>query len=115
MILPPYVIVGPYKYRIIDMSAEDFDEEEGGCNHNNLVIKVYTQNRAPEFVLDTLWHEISHAVNHVADVNDETKEEDQVTRTTPVWLQVIRDNHGLWNVLDHYRRSAMDDLPIKQE
>lgn len=111
MLLPDEIIIGPYTYRVRELTEEEYEcDDEGGISHVNLVIRLHLRNRNPQFVLDTLLHEVSHGVNHVAGVDDDTKEEDQVTRTTPVWMQVYRDNPTFWNMLDAYRLGRLDKI-----
>jgi hypothetical protein len=60
-----------------------------------------------DLILETLLHEVNHAVNFAANVDDETTEEDQVHRTTPIWMQVWRDNPELLNLLTRYCKGKL--------
>lgn len=100
MFLPETIRVGPFKYNVIPMKDGESEQLDahGSCSNKNLVIKI-DKGQADQMVVETLFHEIEHAINHLADVDDKTEEEDAVRRTTPLRLAVFRDNPDLFRLL----------------
>tara|TARA_R110000868_G_scaffold82356_6_gene232634 strand:- start:5123 stop:5449 length:327 start_codon:yes stop_codon:yes gene_type:complete len=58
-------------------------------------IRICTNGHHPDVVRDTLFHEVKHAVNFVADLSNGSTEEEFVTRSTPMELEVLRNNEDL--------------------
>ena len=100
MNLPTYVAVAHRTFKVIEL-----DEDLRSCvNDDGLIdfesdsITINTAISEAQ-VVETLLHEIAHAVNAVANVNDHTSEEESVTRTIPIWMCVFRDNQKLVDLL----------------
>lgn len=71
------------------------DERFGYCNKCNLEI-AYQQTFASQAkFIDTLFHEIFHAIYWAYGVEDEDKEERVVGMLATAWTQVHRDNPWL--------------------
>lgn len=104
-VLPSRIRVGPFWYRVSadpqelrewEHDGTQPDHIHGGCHNARLFMLVDTtfprgQQR------DTLWHEVKHAINYLADVGGEDKlgEEEMVGRTSTLELMVLRDNPEL--------------------
>ena len=97
MKLPSFVKVGPFKFTISQETEtwSSTNECQGRCNYNTHHIEVVTENRTISHVLDTLLHEISHAVWWSMDLADSDKEEPIVRRMSTGWTQVFVDNPEL--------------------
>lgn len=101
--LPARVRVGPFVYTVASDAVALREAEHassphihGGCNNNQLRIVVDT-SYPPGQQRDTLWHEVKHAVNYLADFGgkDRLDEEGVVGRTSSLELMVLRDNPAL--------------------
>lgn len=103
MELPSSVVVGHLVYSVEFMTVDDVSnyDADGYCNSKLAAIKI-NPNQHSWVVFETLIHELGHAVNAMAHVEDDTKEEDLVLRTTPIWLTVWRDNPELLAILCRY-------------
>lgn len=66
----------------------------GTCNLHKLTIRI-ADGIDPQLQIETLWHEVKHAIHQLADLNDESKEEDFVTRAAPLEIDTLRRNPGL--------------------
>ena len=101
--LPKSIKVGPYIFSIIARSENWSHENEcaGLCRTDHHSIDVVTERRTAGFVLDTLLHEIQHAIwwtmdlKELKDVKDEDREEEVVRRMATGWAMVYVDNPGL--------------------
>lgn len=100
--LPACVIVANRTFRVVAMTADERDNiGDGVCNWSVDEIKINT-DQSDINVLETLLHEVGHAVNASANITDASTEEDGVTRTTPIWMSVWRDNPDLLELLTWY-------------
>ena len=78
----------------------------GLCDSLSLSIDIVVEDIPEQSILETLWHEVSHAISDVADID---LTEAQVRQSSPVWLQVIRDNPKfLILLIDYAARSNPD-------
>ena len=89
----------PAKLRIghLDVSVQMMTEEEseevgaGVANPRTCTIKI--DGRLDwQLQVETLWHEVLHFIHFLADLGDESKEEEFVARTTPFHISFFRDN-----------------------
>jgi hypothetical protein len=108
MDLPSRIVVAHQFYDVVEMTDEELQSEdaEGRCVIRWGKIKI-NPKQSDDLVLETLLHEIGHAVNAVACIDDHTTEEDAVTRTTPIWMAVWRENPALLDLLTEYTRKPM--------
>lgn len=92
--LPTAVKVGYQRYRI-DLMSEEERRNSGGklgsCDHLRSVIKLSDHLAGPEAV-NTLLHEVMHAIWWVWSIGEETAEERGVTNITNGLCCVIADN-----------------------
>lgn len=97
--LPSTVRVGPFDFSIDVYRRHDREAKwckNGECSTSDLVIRIDPTLPTPIKLLDTLLHELDHAVWWVAGFRgDEISEEDAVTRTSPVRTGLFRDNPWL--------------------
>ena len=92
-----------------DWSIEWLDEEASIISGDSIVygdadpltqnIRICTEGHHPDVVRDTLFHEVKHAVNYIADLRNHSTEEEFVTRGTPLELDILRNNESLTTFL----------------
>lgn len=94
--LPKSVKVGPYDVKIVERDEEwsDAVHAVGMFFGDKLQIEINVYRDAM-FVLDTLLHEIFHAIFNVYDLADDDREEKIVTVGATAFTQVFRDNPAL--------------------
>ena len=90
---PSNIRVGPFDFSVFWVDANNgVDKGEfGECDTTNLAIKI---DKSVDRILqlDTLLHEISHAIYWVYGLEDKDKEERIVQIMATGWTQVFRDN-----------------------
>ena len=88
---PSHIQVLHVKYEVILKPRTEMDDDDGFCCDDRLLICVCSalpmQNQ-----IETLWHEIKHAINTQMDLSDDSTEEDFVLRGTKGELAVFRSN-----------------------
>ena len=106
--LPNIVRVANATYSITTFTSEELEtnDNHGHCIYHRTAIRVSTA-QSDAMILDTLLHEIGHAVNHAAGLNDQSTEEDFVLRATPIWMCVWRDNPALLQLLNDYANGSI--------
>lgn len=82
------------RIRVYDRLAAIGDQRYGSFSGVEQLITVDLAVR-PQKVLDTLLHEISHAIFWAYGIEDADKEERIVSALGTAWAQVYRDNPGL--------------------
>lgn len=105
--LPTTIRIGHIDYRVLQATEPWHRETEsyGITDPERGTITIYHDNQPLPVVLETLWHEVNHAINVLTNVTDKTDEEDQVRRTSPVWLQVFRDNPQFLQMVNTYAQA----------
>lgn len=100
MDLPTDIIVGQHTYTVKekDMEWADHAEEYGHCDHANLSIAVVKASLPNSQVINTVVHELLHAVWNDYDLPRE-HEEHIVTCMANGLCQVFRDNKELLKLL----------------
>ena len=103
MIIPTEIRVGHLTYSVRELTSDEVEHSEasGLCIIDKLVI-AYDPRQPKVLLLETVLHEVSHAVNDFAHLTDKSDEEDHCLRATPVWMMVWRDNPALLNLLQEY-------------
>lgn len=95
--LPTKVRVGHLDYAVEAwpvlqaMSAQRWGE----CSHMEQRIRVQAEVASVGQMMDTLLHEIMHAIFHVYGIEDSDKEERAVGIIATAWAQIWRDNPAL--------------------
>jgi hypothetical protein len=98
------VRIGPAVYKIVDMTPEEHEECEaqGLVNVHTCTIKI--NPRLSHFrQVEILWHEIKHAIHELADLGDDSKEEDYCRRAAPLELDVLCSNPQLVKLISKVR------------
>lgn len=107
MELPPVIVVGATRYRVVEMTEEERDHVgHGVCNPAMGLIKI-DMKQCDDQLLETLLHEVGHAVCSTAAITDHASQEDYILRTTPIWMQVWRENLRLMTMLGDYARQPV--------
>lgn len=92
--LPKRVKIGAYTYTIERLTATDTDLGEGNdgiTNFDSLRVLIHDTLNFQN-VVNTLYHELNHAVNHVFGIDDNSSEEDIATQSANGWLALRIDN-----------------------
>lgn len=99
--LPASVRVGPYDIALIVEDAEWYADSEcfGVFKSWLLTIQLTVDQPTPLHMLDTLIHEIMHAVWFVQGIKPRDSEERKVTALATAWTQIHRDNPWLLDVI----------------
>ena len=94
------VQVGPFRYSVSAMTSEEIGDDcgRGFINTRTCEIKIDT-TYSRQIQIEVLWHEVKHAIHHLASLCDESKEEDYCTRAAPLDLMVLKDNPRLTKIL----------------
>lgn len=95
--LPPHVKVGPYLFRLVPTTAIDpalGPATWGRCHFEPTCIYLL-KNQTAGNALNTLVHEITHAINWCAGLNNDSTEEQFTALHTTGLLQVRIDNPEL--------------------
>jgi len=95
--LPDTIRVGPFDLAIEKWSGPRYasGQRKGHFSPCEQAIAVAVDHATPIDAVDTLLHEIGHAVWWAYGVHDEDKEERIVATLATAWLQVYRDNRWL--------------------
>ncbi len=89
--LPKSVRVGPHDIKITILPAADMADDFGTIEMANLEMRLCDQYAAGSMAVDTVLHEVLHAIWHVS--LKETQAEEAIVSTISSQLtQVIRDN-----------------------
>ena len=70
----------------------------GEFSPDELIIRIDTTQK-PQRIIETLIHEITHAIYSLYNVKDEDKEERIVSSMSRGWLQVYQDNPEIMSLL----------------
>lgn len=94
--LPPKVRIGPYDYKLIVVDKIKDDEECWGlCEQGKLSITVSRAQPNSLFAVDTVVHEILHAIYVNAGLQPVSTEESVCSAIATGLTQVFRDNPKL--------------------
>lgn len=95
--LPDKIKVGPIDFRIEKWSSHAADSARawGHCSYSEFIIRIQDNIPRPEKAVDTLLHEISHAIWCTWKLQDDDKEERIVSTMATAWTLVYRDNPWL--------------------
>lgn len=95
--LPKTVRVGPFDFHIVpmDMHKATANSRYGECSSIEMKISIQEEFSSPIKAVDTVLHEISHAIFWAYGLEDGDKEERTVSTFGTAWTQVWRDNPKL--------------------
>jgi len=102
MKLPKFIQVLHRAFEVKEVSADDMPNDNAGLIQYDRDLIWVSRDQSDAQVIETLLHEVHHAVNHVMGVSDATTEEDGTRRTSVVWLCVWRDNPVLLRTLSDW-------------
>ena len=106
--LPPSIRIGPHDFRLekLNCHAANVRGIWGECAIQEFTIRV--QENIPRSIkaVDTLIHEINHAIWWAYKLDDEDKQERIVATMATGWTQVYRDNPWL---IDWIREAIAPD------
>ena len=103
--LPDRIKVGPYQFFVREHDHAWLQETGmyGSCHVGTLTIDVVT-TVDPIMVLDSLIHEIYHAIYHTFDIEDADNEEKTVTLLSTGFTGVLMDNPKLGTLINKVRK-----------
>ncbi len=93
--LPSSIRVGPYDLAVIITDKIDDDEGKWGQHHPGVSIELRRDQKNAQSALDTLFHEINHAIYGIFGLSKKSREEHIVSAMAAGWAMVYRDNPDL--------------------
>jgi hypothetical protein len=93
--LPATVRVGPHDVRFVEMSAEESEEKYGYFLDSKMEIGLCREYAAGSVAVDTVLHELVHAIWHQSVLKEGAAEEDIAHTIGKQLTQVFRDNPEL--------------------
>lgn len=99
--LPPSVRVGAYDIALIVEGPEWYAQTDCFGEFKSWLMTITLTADQPTRVhaLDTLLHEITHAIWYVQGIKPRDSEERKVTALSTAWVQVYRDNPWLLDTI----------------
>lgn len=100
--LPVAVRVGPFDLTVKICEAADFTEREGETTEGEWsdrdhLIRLRDTHPSALSLMDTLLHEIGHAIYDIYRLTDDDDQERIVATMATAWTQIFRDNPALLN------------------
>lgn len=101
MKLPKSLRIGPFDYAVRMWTDEQSKshEADGMCSETTIFIRRSLEDQR---MLETLLHELLHAIHDIADLGDKSDEEEFTRRSAPLLLCVFRDNPELLSLINKY-------------
>lgn len=100
--LPATIRIGPYdvRFQIEDYDWSQVNDAFGQYDRSAMRIHL-AANAAPteQHALDTLLHEVIHAIWHIYGVRSRDSEERIVSAHSTAWTQIYRDNPWLCDLI----------------
>ncbi len=95
--LPKKLRIGPWDYNISLVHKIDDGQSFGCFTADKCEIQIRVDHPSAPYAVDTVLHELLHAVFHVQSLHesDLEKEEHVVSMVAKAWTQVFRDNPTL--------------------
>lgn len=95
--LPEIIRIGPFDIHIIrwPQVSATATMRWGEFSASEQVIRIDCEMVTPFKAVNTLLHEIGHAISWAYEIKDEDKEERRVSVMATAWTQVYRDNRWL--------------------
>ena len=95
--LPQYVKIGPYQFRLEMWTAQQAmgARRYGECSTVEQRISIQRDHVCPVRLLDTVLHEINHALFWLCNLGDDDKEEHIVGHLATAQVQLFADNPWL--------------------
>ncbi len=92
--LPKIIRVGPFDIPVIIKDKINDDDDSGLYTHG-ISIELRSDQHNAAFALDTVLHEINHAIYRTFGLNKNSNEEAAVTALATGYAMVMRDNPEL--------------------
>ena len=108
MKFPSSVQVGLFEYTILIGDPTHANGLYGKTTHSDLQIVIYPTGK-DTVDLDTLWHEIKHAIWHMINLQDTDDEERIIRAMTTAELKVYQDNPELLELFCDTLFTSYDD------
>src|SRR5262245_53462517 len=83
--LPRSLKIGPYRYRVETKVMISDDGQSGECSPQDLTITLKAEQPSALWALDTVLHEINHAICHLFALSDGADEERIVSILASGW------------------------------
>ena len=95
--LPRTVRIGPhdFKFELISHGRASGQQIYGMCEPNCMTIQIHSELASRAMAVDTVIHEISHAIFFAFHLNSGDGEERIVSMFGSAWTQIYRDNPAL--------------------
>jgi hypothetical protein len=106
---PTAIKVGPFRYTV-EVLEEISKEDDGGSTWGdcgNLLIRLKREQPSEVFALDTVLHEVGHAIAGAFALGDNSNEERAVSVFATGWTMVLRENPALANWIWRALRNAV--------
>lgn len=103
--LPQTIKVACFDYKIVKWTYQQASEKRryGECSSYTQEIRIDETLKSYK-LLDTLIHEINHAIYWAYNIQDEDMEERIVTSFATAWTQIYRDNINLLKFIERARK-----------
>jgi hypothetical protein len=103
--IPGKIRIGMHDIKTVSMSKElrDVDDNDGLYSARTRLIHIW-EEQEPTDIMETLWHEVKHGIFEATKLNEDDKLEEEavVSRSSPVELQVLKDNPKLLAWINWY-------------
>jgi len=97
LVLPDSIKVGPYDYPVRRVSTDELPDVRGDfCTDAGIRI---VRGLRRKVALETLQHEIFHAIWYSYNLPSKCKEEDAVSIISTGYMAVLLDNPSLWALM----------------
>ena len=110
--LPRRIKIGHYTWRVVVGDSVTHPEQLEGAHGltDYDTLKIYIRaDEALSITVDTVLHELDHAINYAANLTDNSLEEEYVTRGTTVRLDTYLRNPRLWVWMNRAMRELKRD------
>jgi hypothetical protein len=108
-LFPPAIKVGPFRY-VVEVLEEISKEDDGGAawgDSDALVIRLKREQPSTAFALDTVLHEVGHAIAGAFALGDKSDEERAVSVFATGWTMVLQENPPLADWIWRALRNAV--------
>ena len=103
---PTSIKIGPHYFKIErwEHTASTTHQQYGQCSVSEKTLRVDRMLEGTWHWLETMIHEINHAVYWVYDIEDEDKEERVVAAFSTAWTSIYQDNPELVTFIRDYKQ-----------
>jgi hypothetical protein len=106
--LPSTIKVGPFRYAIevLEEISKDDDDVAAWGDCGNLLIRLKREQPSTAFALDTVLHEVGHAIAGAFALGDKSDEERTVSVFATGWTMVLQENPALLTWIERTARNG---------